>query len=278
MKHLTFLALLLLGGTAPALAQWQSGTTVWGIQLGTHRPAPNFFSKKPDNLTPAMIPLKEAGKKYSAISSLPEMIIPGRFSDSTYSTQETRSTTFNGGLFIYHRLENFPWLALEGDLLGTQVKGGYEYADTAGLTYNMNFGYWYGALQLAAKIYPGAKTDENDLGWWSGFFVRLGVQAGVNLTSENISYCHDPVAVYGPCGPVEDELKRVLKGQGDFGFTGGIGYDIRFGDTGYGLNLEARYYHGTADVINTQSNGYEFSDPVNHIRTVQFSASFAIPF
>lgn len=274
----TLLILPLLFVIATAHAQWESGRTVWGFQVGMQSPANNFFSKKPQELTVSMVPLKGPRQRYSAIGGLPEMIIPGRFSDSTYSVQEKRNTGFSGSLFVYHRLENLPWLAIEGNLTGSQVKGGYAYADTAGLTYNMDFQHWYGGLQLAAKIYPGAKTDETDLAWWSGFFARLGIQAGLNLTPSGLTYCHDPVAIYGPCAAVEEELRRVIKGKGDLGFTGGIGYDIRFSDTGFGLNLEARYYHGTADVINTLNNGNEFTDPVNQVRTVQFSASFAIPF
>jgi hypothetical protein len=276
---LPLLTLLLLLSAVPARAQWESGSTAWGFQIGMQSPANNFFSKKPEELTVSMVPLKGPRQRYSAIGALPEMIIPSRFSDSTYSVQEKRNVGFNGSLFVYHRLENLPWLAIEGNLVGSQVKSGFQYADTAGLTYDMDFQYWYGGLQLATKIYPGASKDEqNDDELWRGFFVRLGLQAGLNLTPSSITYCHDPVAIYGPCAAVEEELRRVLKGKGDFGFTGGIGYDIRFSDTGYGLNLEARYYHGTADVINTLNNGYEFSDPVNQVRTVQFSASFAIPF
>jgi hypothetical protein len=247
------LILLLLSFPILLQAQWSNEGWLWGLQLG-------------------------ANYSHWNITDLPQTIIPPEFSPSTYSTTEHQPYGFTGNLFLYRRIQNFPWFAFQGDLGISKQEGGYDYEDVNNLKYTMIFKYYYGYLGLGGKIYPLAKKNRNDERWYTGIYVRGGVQFGANLNRENILYTHEPEEVYGPSEYVERELRNVLKGTGYIGWAAGLGlFEIELGDSGWGLGLEGRYFESFGDVIDTRTNGYGFTNQDNRLRTFQATVNLAIP-
>ncbi|MGI9543928.1 MAG: porin family protein, partial [Cyclobacteriaceae bacterium] len=80
-----------------------------------------------------------------------------------------------------------------------------------------------------------------------GFNIQVGPQVGFLLNAKN-KYKENGTSV-------EDDYKDSLK-KVDFGLAAGLGYK-----TGFGLNIDARYIHGLAD-INDLNVGDEIKNMV----------------
>lgn len=209
---------------------------------------------------------------YKNISGLPDTYIQRGFNPDTYNTQGKQLYGFTGGVVGFYRNEDWPWASFQTDIMFSNIKGGYNYEDIEGLTYNLDFSYWYGSLLLSAKLNPLAENKSKAL---SGLFARLGVQAGLNLNADQLTYSHEPQSIWGNSDYVERELQALTEGQSDMGLVGGIGYEIQLGDSGLGMNVEGKYYYGISDVIQGEPNSYGFDWMVdNRIRNFQVTIGF----
>jgi hypothetical protein len=202
-----------------------------------------------------------------SISNLPQTFIRREFDPNTYTVKESQKpVSLTGGLAVFYRNEDFPWVSGQADLIFSNVRTGYEYEDIEGLKYNLDFSYWYSSLAISPKLNPLATANSILL---QGIFLRIGIQIGLNLNSDHLTYRHEPENIWGNSGYIERELQAITKGQADFGFFGGLGWEIPLGDN-IGINVEAKYYHGTADVIQGKPNSYGFDWTIdNYIRSLQ---------
>jgi hypothetical protein len=111
------------------------------------------------------------------------------------------------------------------------------------------------------KVYPAG-----------GLFVGIGPQIGLNINNTNLTY-ESNMPELGPDLQIQQSLREVLKGKSDFSILAAFGYEFEMG-----LSLDARYRLGLTDVIETQSNGFNFIENKNWSHGFQFNVGFAIPF
>jgi len=209
--------------------------------------------------------------KGSNISGLPRTIISPIFEDSTYSTTEISQVGFTGGLFGNWRFDGADMLAFQLDVLFSQQTGGYEYYDNEGLSYKMEFKYRYLYFMPSVKLIIMPNNSGSP-------FARAGLYFGVNLTPENIFYCHDGQEdIYGPCEYVELELQTILEGKGDSGFFISLGYEQVFNKR-WSIILEISGHRGWTDVLTPKPSANRFTDNDNFIRWVQGSLGVAFSF
>lgn len=256
MKNTVLIVAMLLVSASVLQGQFTDESWVGGIAVGANGSG-GFFKFK-----------------NSQISGLSRTIIPNVFVENTYDVKESHHYGFVGGLFFSRRFSAPYWLGLQADVLFSKHIGGYDYSDIKGLTYEMRFNYWYANIVPSLKFYPCLIASYGDVHWWTGFYLRLGLLAGVNLSSRDITYIHSPQDIYGTPIYVEKELRAVLNGKGNFGFIGGLGWEKEL-DWG-GLFIDARYCHGTADVLEVSANTYGFDGGIiNNIRNLQLTVGVA---
>lgn len=201
-----------------------------------------------------------AGATYTSISDIETTLIRPVFDQSTYNTSISSKLGAYAGFFIFHRFHNSSF-AVQPEVSYAMYGGDFNYSDIEELDYTLSFNYQYFNLGVLMKVYPTG-----------GFFFSLGPQVGINIANSNLSYVSN-MPELGPDLQIEQSLKEVLKGKTDFSIMAGFGYDFEFG-----LVLEARYKLGLADVIETQSNGFNFIENDNFSRGFQFTIGYAIPF
>jgi hypothetical protein len=68
-------------------------------------------------------------------------------------------------------------------------------------------------------------------------------------------------------------MRDVLKGRTNVSIGVGAGYEFSFG-----LSVDARYYYGISDVLETEVNNFHFIENNNASRVLQISLGYAIPY
>lgn len=206
----------------------------------------------------------KGGANYAYIDDIKTTIIRPFFPEDTYSTTVTPSIGYSGGLFFYYRFTDSS-LGIQPEITYGMQGGNFEYTDVDELNYLIEFKYQYLHLGTFLKIYP---FNED----YGGFHLAIGPQLSFNMENDKIAYSSNKPDL-GPDLQIQQNLRDVLKGENVFAAGFGIGYEFRFG-----LNVEARYYYGVSDVIETQANGYNFIENTNRSQAVQFTMGWAIPF
>ncbi len=200
------------------------------------------------------------GGTMSKIGDIHTTLIRPVFSEETYNTSEEYRMGVTAGFFIYYRFENSKF-AIQPEISYAMMGGDFLYDDIEHLEYTIAFKYQYFNLATLVKVYPAG-----------GLFVGLGPQIGLNTNRTNLSYISN-MPELGPDLQIQQSLREVLKGKSDFSILAALGYEFEMG-----LTFEARYKLGLADVIETQSNGFNFIENENWSRGFQFTVGFAIPF
>jgi hypothetical protein len=202
----------------------------------------------------------KAGPVFSIIDDIRTTIIPGSFSQDSYTAESSRRTGFTVGAFVNHRFKDSE-VSLQPHLYYTMSGGDFKYTDVQDLQYQMEFRYQYINLGLMVKWYA-----------FGGLGFAIGPDIGFNIQKSNIFYSSN-MPELGPDLQIQQSLREVLKGQTDAGLLMGIGYDFEFG-----LSLDARYRLGFSDAIATQSNGFNFVENDNWSGSFQILLGYAIPF
>lgn len=154
--------------------------------------------------------------------------------------------------------------------LGFADQGGHlHFVNDKQLYYNMNFNYQYiNAVPMVGYHFSN----------W--FHAALGLQYGFNVTEDQLYYSSDYSPGYmggfGTDGEQQQQLRNVLKGKNDFGFTASIGGALPLIE---GLGWEARGHLGTKNVLDVADNSYNF-DRTQSCRTYtgEFMFTYQIPF
>jgi len=68
-------------------------------------------------------------------------------------------------------------------------------------------------------------------------------------------------------------MRDVIKGRTNFAPAVGIGYEFS-----NGLTLDARYYYGISDVIETEVNNFHFIENKNASRSLQITIGYVLPY
>lgn len=207
----------------------------------------------------------KAGVNYASINEIKSTIIRPFFPEDTYTTAEKSRFGYSGGLFFYYRFENESALAIQPEVTYGTQGGGFEYTDVDDLEYSINFKYQYLHVGTFLKVYPFNEYK-------GGFHLAIGPQLSFNIENDKLTYKSNKPDL-GPDLQIQQNLRDVLKGETIFAVGLGAGYEFPFG-----MNIEARYYYGLSDVIETQANGYNFIENTNRSQAFQLTLGWAIPF
>jgi hypothetical protein len=185
----------------------------------------------------------------------------------------------SGGFFVNYRF--IPNVALETQLLYSQQGSVLKFNNIEkDFNYKINFGYQYINVLGQIKFYPwGNAGNFYDRGYQAkqGFNLSVGPQLGVNISSQNIKYTSGGtgrLAAFGSDLEQQQQLRNVLKGKTNFGFSFGIGYEFE----NIGLVIDARYFVGLTDVVETQANSYNFIENKNTNKAIQFTLGWDFSF
>ena len=201
-----------------------------------------------------------AGATYTSIDDIKTTIIPNVFAPNTYETKLDRRLGYTVGFFVYERFKDSKF-AIQPEISFSMMGGDFVYSDVNDLQYTMSFKYQYMSIATFMRVYPTG-----------GLSLTLGPQVGFNIDNTNIDYSSN-MPELGPDLQVQQSLREVLKGETDFSVYLGMGYEFESG-----LMIEGRYKVGIADVIETQSNGFNFSENRNRGSGFQLTIGYAIPF
>ena len=206
----------------------------------------------------------KGGVTYHQVEDIKATIIPPFFNEETFNTSIEPQLGYVGGIFFYHRFAASS-LAIQPEITYGNLNSSFAYNDVDDLEYTIDFNYEYLHLGTYLKLYPFSKNE-------GGFHIAAGPQLSFNLSNEKIIYDSNRPDI-GPNLQIQQNLRDVLKGETLFGIGLGVGYEF-----GFGLNIEARYYLGLSDAIETQANGYFFTENDNRTQSLNVTVGYAIPF
>lgn len=217
----------------------------------------------------------KAGAALSSIDGIRTTLIREWYPDSTYSSGKEWRWGATGGLFFYHRFKNSA-VAIQPEVTYAMQGSHFRYSDsillspidTVGLNYLMKFRYQYINLLAFAKIYPFYLMDN----FLEAVNVGIGLQVGVNVSSENIAYQSNKPYL-GPDLQIQQNLRGVLKGKTDVSVVFGLAGELK-GKTP--LSFEGRANIGMVDAIETLANGYNFIE--NRTPSVSFQLTIGYAF
>jgi len=214
-------------------------------------------SSKNDNYIQAGI---KAGAGYTGISNLSKMIVSESYY-SGYTFTNNGKFGFTGGLYFNYKFKE-SISAFYAEASYSQLGDILHYSDINGLEYDMEIKYDYINLDFWYKAYL-----------FAGLNVGLGPRIGFNLTPGGLFYTSNGEAIYGPDIRIQQQMRDVLKGKTNFSLGLSIGYEMPFG-----LSVDARYYFGISDVIETEVNNFHFIENKNTSHVLQITLGYAIPY
>lgn len=201
----------------------------------------------------------KAGASYNKIEQLKPTIIADFYPEDSYQIANPSGLGYFGGIFLFNRFEDSN-LAIQPEITYAYQENDFGYSD-GNLEYNILFKYHYINILPMLKVYP-----------FGGMHIGIGPQLGFNIEKNNIDY-ESNMPEIGPDLQIRENLRQVLVGENDFSVVMSLGYEFKSG-----LSLEARYKVGFTDVIETQANGYNFTDQDNKSHGFQLTLGYAIPF
>lgn len=197
------------------------------------------------------------GANYNEISNLREMVV-SEDHYSGYVLDFHPRFGFTGGLFLNYRASHL--FGFQPELTFSMQHGMLAYSDINSFEYDLTFKYNYLNLGVGFKFYP-----------WRNFFLSATPQIGFNLSPNSLFYVSNGESTYGPDLETQQLMRTAIKGRNNVSLGLGLGYQF--------LNriyVDARYYFGISDMIETLPNNYRFVENTNLANTVQFTVGYTI--
>lgn len=202
----------------------------------------------------------KAGADYTKITDLSKVLVSESYYTG-YTFENSGLLGFTGGIYVNYKLgESIS--AIYAEISYAQVGNKLHYSDIDGLIYDFILKYHYLNLELWYKVYL--------LG---GLHVGLGPRIGLNLTPGDLFYTSNGELLYGPDIRIQQQMRDVLKGRTNFSLGVSLGYEFS-----NGLSLDARYYYGVSDIMETEVNNFHFIENTNSSRVLQITIGYAIPY
>jgi hypothetical protein len=199
------------------------------------------------------------GGNYSSMTNLTNMLVYDDYRPM-YTFSETPHWEPAVSLFTHYRFKESQ-IAIEGLLNYSQFATEISKVSTiTELEEKFDFRYHYMGLGLFTKVYL-----------YRGLLIGVGANLGMCLNSSSgIAYS---CSTYSTTQNMQSEenLRQALKGRA--GFSAGFVLDYEFM---FGLSLQASYYYGFTDMIETDVNSYNYIESNNHASTIQVSLGWAI--
>jgi hypothetical protein len=201
----------------------------------------------------------KAGGAFSGLSNLENMIVPEDYYDkSTYSLGSKSVFGAVAGVFVHFRVPG-TFFAMQPEVTYSMQGSTLSYRDNTDFTYDMGFKYHYVGIALLFKAQA------------KGLSLRAGPRLGFSVNPEAITYTSNS-RLYGEDQDTQQGFRNVMKGRSDFSLGAGLAYEFPFG-----LGVEAMYYFGLSDTVETLTNSYNFVENSNRSRSVQLTVSYTLP-
>ncbi|MDR2138495.1 MAG: PorT family protein [Tannerella sp.] len=201
-----------------------------------------------------------AGATYGSVANVPEILVSEDYY-SGFILSDKDLWGAGAGIFVNYKYPG-SCFAVQPEISYTQLNTRLNYSDVYDYLYDVNFKYSFVNIACLLKVYPVA-----------GLNIGVGPQVGFNLTPNEILFSSNGEAQFGPNAVQEQNLRTVLKGKNDFSIGLTLGYEFKFG-----LGIDARYYFGLSDLVETQVNGYKFIENSNRSHSLWINVCWAFPF
>lgn len=204
---------------------------------------------------------------------------PG-FLQNSYERSSVPVTRYSFGGFINVLFEN--GLSVNFDLAYAEQWGRMNFRNIPNnWHYRMDFKYSYINILPALRFYPfgsyqRCSQSQTPSELKKGFYASLGMQFGIQLQPEGITYeSGGPgyLTAFGSDQEQENQLNTVLKGRTNIGIVPGLGFEF-YNPVPFSINV--KYHHGISDVVKTLPNSYNFVNDNNTNNFFQFGLAFFI--
>jgi hypothetical protein len=202
----------------------------------------------------------KAGAVYSQITDLSKVLV----SESYYTNYTFKNSNTWGGygsIFLNYKFEE-SISAIQAELSYSRLGNKLHYSDIDSLNYNFIIKYEYMNFEIFYKVYV-----------FHGLNLGIGPRIGFNLTPGALYYTSNGEARFGPDIRIQQQMRDVLKGRSNFSLGVCMGYEFPMG-----LILDARYYYGFSDVLETEVNNFHFIENKNTGRFFQFAVGYVLPY
>jgi len=202
----------------------------------------------------------KAGAGYSQITDLSKMLVSESYYTG-YTFSDYGKYSFTGGLYINYKFKE-SISAFYAEFSYSQLGSRLHYSDINELEYDFEIKYNYLNLDFWYKAY-----------FLPGLHAGVGPRVGFNLTPGGLYYTSNGEDIYGPDIRIQQQMRDVLKGRTSFALGIGLGYELA-----NGISIDARYYFGISDLIETEVNSFHFIENNNAGRVLQITVGYAIPY
>lgn len=202
----------------------------------------------------------KAGAVYTTITDLSKVLVSESYYTG-YTFENSGLWGFAGGLYVNYKLSE-SISAIYAELSYGRVGNKLHYSDINDLNYDFVLKYNYLNLDLWYRIY-----------FLEGLSLGAGPRLGFNLTPGALYYTSNGEDLYGPDIRIQQQMRDVLKGRMNVSLGISVGYEFPFG-----LSVDARYYYGMNDIMETEVNNFHFIENNNASRVIQITLGYAIPY
>lgn len=202
----------------------------------------------------------KAGCSYSSISDLSKVLVSESYY-TDYTFENSSVLSFSGGIYLNFKFEQ-SISAIYSEIGYSMLGNILTYSDINDLTYDMELKYHLFNLEFWYKAYI-----------LKGLYLGTGPRIGFNLTPGGLYYTSNGEDLYGPDIRIQQQMRDVLKGRNNFSLCLSAGYESQFG-----LSIDARFYYGLGDVMETEVNNFNFIENKNTSLVLQVTLGYAIPY
>lgn len=202
----------------------------------------------------------KAGGVYTSITNLSKVLVSESYY-TDYTFENSSAWGFTGGLYLNYKFEG-SISAIYAELSYSRLGNKLHYSDINDLVYDFIIKFDYFNIELWYKAYV-----------LNGLHLGAGPKIGFNLTPGDMYYTSNGEAIFGPDIRIQQQMRDVLKGRTNVALGVGVGYEFSFG-----LSIDARYYYGISDVLETEVNNFHFIENNNASRVIQLTLGYAIPY
>lgn len=202
----------------------------------------------------------KAGTVYTTITDLSKVLVSESYYTG-YTFENSGLWGFAGGLYVNYKFSE-SISAIYAELSYGRVGNKLHYSDINDLNYDFVLKYNYLNLDLWYRIY-----------FLKGLSLGAGPRLGFNLTPGALYYTSNGELIYGPDIRIQQQMRDVLKGRMNVSLGISAGYEFQFG-----LSIDARYYYGINDIMETEVNNFHFIENSNASRVIQITIGYAIPY
>jgi len=202
----------------------------------------------------------KAGGAYTKINDLSKVLVSESYYTG-YTFENSSVWGFSGGIYLNYKFEE-SISAIYSELSYSRLGNKLHYSDINDFNYDFIVRYDYFNLELWYKAYL-----------FNSFHIGAGPRIGFNLTPEKIFYTSNGEDLFGPDIRIQQQMRDVLKGRTNVCLGVGAGYEFS-----NGLSVDARYYYGISDVMETEVNNFHFIENSNASRIIQITIGYALPY